>query len=220
MTQKNRLRSIVVRKRFAPLLGDLALAINTVQTAMEKPRHLNLRRLKRWEEEVMGFTYLEDKNPHRRLERLIVALEAMRHYATIATNASATDKARWARQTDDARRIKLISLILSDLTLMDEDHAAEPGERQWLIWDGLLTKCEILVFGEFIYRGLKAFEVAMHQPFTVREFMEQHPQASRRELIRLINDHLHHVISQPLMRASKNSVSEVTNAVLESTALV
>lgn len=166
----------------------------------------------------MGFVYSADDETTR-VERLVDFLEGMRSFAEVRTQASEADLTRWTRQTEEARGIKLISLILSDLALLESGSDEPDGEREWLIWDGLLVKCELLAFIQFVYRPLKRFEIQIHEPFTVNEFVAQHPNASRRELIGLMTSALHQRIQQPLLQFRKNSASDITSAVFEESML-
>lgn len=214
MTQKNRLRSIVVRKRHSPTLSELDEALASLKSAQQIPS----KQLADWEMEIMGFVYSADDETTR-VERLVDFLEGMRSFAEVRTQASEADLTRWTRQTEEARGIKLISLILSDLALLESGSDEPEGEREWLIWDGLLVKCELLAFIQFVYRPLKRFEIQIHEPFTVNEFVAQHPNASRRELIGLMTSALHQRIQQPLLQFRKNSASDITSAVFEESML-
>lgn len=177
MTLKNRLRSNIARKRYAPSVNELQEILAQVHCLAEQSKlkplsAKGLQRIKRLEKRWIGIS-LEQQSVEKRFKALTRHLTQQIPYAEIRDQATPEDLARWERQMNDTRRIKMLTLLISDLQRRDES------------WEGIdetLIKLEILLFSRFVYRGNKQALVRVGEFIDVKRFILEQPERSKKQL--------------------------------------
>lgn len=168
MMLKNKLRSLIARKCYAPPMAELMAAIGQVDTWQAKHDQgtkPSLKQLQQLETQWIGQAFLQEGITHR-LKRLRKHLSQQKPYAQALQAATPADRDRWKSQINQTRQIKLLTLLVHDLA------------RQDATWEGIdetLVKLEILLFSQFKYRGPKEALVAVGAPMDVKQFIADHP---------------------------------------------
>lgn len=212
MDLKNKLRSIIARKRYAPPLETLRHAISQVDLLADAAKNNSLSR-----REMKGLTQLEMQwigiantggAVEKRLKVLAKHLKQQMPYAMVRHDAQPEDLVRWKKQINQTRQVKLLTLLLEDLKRRDES------------WEGLdetLVKLEILFLDRFVYRGKKEAQVRVGAPMDVKAFLLQHDGLSRRELQALLMESvrtqmetlLHAASFQPSLPSTAQQASDL-----------
>lgn len=177
MLLKNRLRSIIARKRHAPPMDQLEAALSQAnalqqQCSSQNPSKWLINRLSRLETQWIGVSSA-DMPVEKRIRRLRKHLEQQWPYALIRRHASPEDCKRWDAEMNDTRRVKLLTLLLLDLERADQSPEAV---------DEALVKLEILLFSRFVYRGPKEAVVRVGEPMDVKCWVREHSFLSRKAL--------------------------------------
>ncbi len=177
MMLKNRLRSLIVRKRHAPLPAELEPMLKQVEALGEtlKSRELTSharKELSRLEARWIGLA-LEEHPDKERVRQLGKHLKQQVPYARIRQAASLEDLSCWDRQVNDTRRIKLLTLLVEDW--QRKDISAEGI-------DDTLVKLEIMLFSRFLYRGPKKAVLRVGEPIDVKAFLKENSTLDKRAL--------------------------------------
>jgi 1-acyl-sn-glycerol-3-phosphate acyltransferase len=190
MLLKNRLRSIIARKRHAPPLGELEAAVTQtqqLQKALEEDRFNSkaTKTLTALEQTWIGLSE-PDKSPEKRLRVLSKHLNQQKPYALIRHDAQASDLVRWDRQINETRRVKMLTLLIGDL---EREDTTPEGI------DETLVKLEILLFSRFAYRGPKSVMIRVGKPLDVKQWLSEAGGCPKKELQERLTSHLQETIA-------------------------
>lgn len=194
MNLKNRLRSTIARKCFAPPVEELKTAIQQAEDLLNLTQHTarDLKRLSRLENKWLGLAY-PNLPFEKRMKSLLKHLRQQEPYALIRQQATPQDIIRWKTQMNDTRRIKMLTLLMGDLA------------RQDVSWEGIdesLVKLEIMLFSQFIYRGPKQVFVKAGDPINVNAFMQDRIGLPQKQIQAELLDHVRQTITALVSHAS------------------
>jgi 1-acyl-sn-glycerol-3-phosphate acyltransferase len=177
MLLKNRLRSLIYRKYHAPPLDSVNAALHRMENLLEpQPPALLRRREAQW----IGRVF--EREPFgKRQRRLLEHVRQQVPYALMRQSASGEDLARWGRQLNETRQIKLLTLLRDDIDRQDDSPEGV---------DETLVKLEILLFSRFVYRGPKVVFADVGDAIDVKRFIANAPNASKRQLTQQLNHRL------------------------------
>jgi 1-acyl-sn-glycerol-3-phosphate acyltransferase len=190
MILKNRLRSIIARKRHAPPLEELQSALESVadlttQCREGLPGAAHLKRIKRLEVQWVGVAR-ERESIEKRLRFLQRHLAQQIPYAEIRAQATPADLVRWDVQMNDTRRVKMLTLLMADLARQDDS---------WEGIDEMLVKLEILLFSRFVYRGDKEAVMKLAEPVDVKQYLQAHAGLGKKQLQEQLMAELREIIA-------------------------
>ncbi len=182
MQLKNKLRSLIARKRHAPPLAEWQPAITAAESLLHSLQNRNLNRkeltrLARLETQWIGLA-CPDLEVKKRLQALVKHLRQQEPFARIRAQASDADLGRWSRQLNQCRQVKMLTLLMADL------------ERNDLSWEGIdefLVKLEILMFSRFTYRGPKVVSVHIGEWVDVKQALSQKEGLPKKQVIENLN---------------------------------
>jgi 1-acyl-sn-glycerol-3-phosphate acyltransferase len=156
MDAKNRLRSIIARKRYAPPLSELSVALDWAQTFSTfeaAPSAQQWRFLSQHEKKWLGQAYPEEIDFCKRGKRLYKHLKSQLSYAQLETIPELL--ARWEEQLNTTRRIKLLKLLERDCLI---------GFTTLERIEEILSKVSIMALSEFPYQAQKKATLCLAEP--------------------------------------------------------
>jgi 1-acyl-sn-glycerol-3-phosphate acyltransferase len=183
MGVKNRLRSLIARKAYAP---ERARVENALHTLKKSPS--SLKTIQNLEYHWLGLgisRYYQDESLEKRQQRLEEHLNQILPWSDSYAAANDTDKARWQRQMNETRQAKILWLLQEDLLRED---------TSWDALDETLVKLEILTKSWFRYRGNKAVSFKVGEPIDVQAFFKENQALSKRERLQQLTDSTHDTI--------------------------